>query len=279
MIELKKTLRLGSVHLNTKDPERLRKFYEELGMRSERDGDVITLYGGDSALVVLHKVDADMRHEVGLYHMAILLPSRKDLGNFLYHLAKKRIPITGASDHHVSEAVYLSDPEGNGIEVYQDRDPAKWLVEGVFTMTTEAMDVEGVLGARDEEDYKGMPVGTTMGHLHLHVLDIEASEDFYKETLGLESMISMGSATFTSRDGYHHHLGMNTWLRGDPKPMEDGYPGLRYYTVYLDESVFDEQFPDSAGKAYTDLRDPNNILLRTFRGLNVSEELAVISSS
>ncbi|HSP48267.1 MAG TPA: VOC family protein [Clostridiaceae bacterium] len=279
MIELKKTLRLGSVHLNTKDPERLRKFYEELGMRSERDGDVITLYGGDAALVVLHTVDVDRRHEVGLYHMAILLPSRKDLGNFLYHLAKKRIPITGASDHHVSEAVYLSDPEGNGIEVYQDRDPAKWLVEGVFTMTTEAMDVEGVLGARDEEDYKGMPVGTTMGHLHLHVLDIEASEDFYKETLGLESMISMGSATFTSRDGYHHHLGMNTWLRGDPKPMEDGYPGLRYYTVYLDESVFDEQFPDSAGKAYTDLRDPNNILLRTFRGLNVSEELAVISSS
>lgn len=279
MIKLKKTLRLGAVHLNSQDPDRLRKFYEELGMRSEKDGEVITLYGGDCELVVLHKVDADRRHEVGLYHMAILLPSRKDLGNFLYHLAKKRIPITGASDHHVSEAVYLSDPDGNGIEVYQDRDPAKWIVEGVFTMTTEAMDVEGVLGARDEEDYKGMPEGTTMGHLHLHVLDIETSEAYYKETLGLESMISMGSATFTSRDGYHHHLGMNTWLRGDPKPMEDGYTGLRYYTVYLDESVFDEQFPDSAGKDFIDLRDPNNIRFRTFRGLKVSEALAVQSSS
>lgn len=276
---MKKTFRLGAVHLNAKDPEKLRKFYEELGMRSEKDGDVITLYGGSEPLVVLHKVDSDRRHEVGLYHLAILLPSRKDLGNFLYHLAKKRIPITGASDHHVSEAVYLSDPEGNGIEVYQDRDPAKWIVEGVFTMTTEAMDVEGVLGARDEEDYRGMPEGTTMGHLHLHVLDIETSEAFYKKTLGLESMISMGSATFTSRDGYHHHLGMNTWLRGDPKPMEEGHPGLSYYTVYLDESVFDEQFPDSAGKAFTDLRDPNHIRLRAFRGLKVSEKQAVQSSS
>lgn len=271
MIELARTLRLGAVHLNSKDPDHLKRFYEELGMKSKRNGEEISLFAGDCELVVLHKVDKERRHEVGLYHLAILLPSRKDLGNFLYHLAKKRIPITGASDHHVSEAVYLTDPEGNGIEVYQDRNPAKWKVEGVFTMTTEAMDVEGVLGARDEEDYSGMPEGTVMGHLHLHVLDIAKSESFYKRTLGLETMISLGgSATFTSRDGYHHHLGMNTWLRGDPKAMEDGHPGLRFYTVYLSESVFDEKFPDSQGKDHVDLRDPNNISLRVFRGLTGS---------
>lgn len=271
MMKLTKTLRLGAVHLNSKDPDHLKRFYEELGMKSKRNGEDISLFAGDCELVVLHKVDKERQHEVGLYHLAILLPSRKDLGNFLYHLAKKRVPITGASDHHVSEAVYLTDPEGNGIEVYQDRNPAKWKVKGVFTMTTEAMDVEGVLGAKDEEDYSGMPSGTTMGHLHLHVLDIAKSEAFYKKTLGLETMISLGgSATFTSRDGYHHHLGMNTWLRGDPKAMADGYPGLRFYTVYLAEPVFDEKFPDSAGKHHVDLRDPNNISLRVFRGLQGS---------
>lgn len=259
-------MEIDEVHINASNIADLAAYYRTLGLSSERNGDTIELKAGTRTLVVLHETKASRRHEVGLYHMAIRLPSRRDLGDFIQNLVDRRIPVTGASDHKVSEAVYLSDPEGNGIEVYRDREESEWYDDGEFTMTTEAMDLDGVLGERSYGPYQGMPEGTDMGHIHLHVLDLDASEKFYRDTLGIEKMMDVETAIFTSRDGYHHHIGMNIWLRGTPKEKEDGRPGLRGYVIRLSEDTFDTLFNDSSDDP-KELRDPNNILITVRRGL------------
>jgi catechol 2,3-dioxygenase len=111
-----------------------------------------------------------------------------------------------------------------------------------------------------------MPDGTDIGHIHLHVLDLDASEKFYIDSFGIEKMMDVETAIFTSRDGYHHHIGMNTWLRGTPKEKEDGRPGLRGYVIRLSEDAFDTLFKDSV-EGFKELRDPNNILITVKRGL------------
>jgi catechol 2,3-dioxygenase len=261
-----KTMEIGEVHINSSNIGDLVAYYRTLGLSSERNGDTIELKAGKRTLVVLHETKASRRHEVGLYHFAIRLPSRRDLGDFVQHLIDRRISVTGASDHRVSEAVYLSDPEGNGIEVYRDREETEWYDDGEIAMTTEAMDLDGVLGERSYGPYQGMPDGTDIGHIHLHVLDLDASEKFYRDSFGIEKMMDVETAILTSRDGYHHHIGMNTWLRGTPKEKEDGRPGLRGYVIRLSDDAFDTLFKDSA-EGIKELRDPNNILITVIRGL------------
>lgn len=265
-----KTLELGAVHINANHIENLTKYYEALGFESESSGETVLLKAGGKTLVVLHPTDLQRRHEVGLYHFAVLLPSRADLGNFVYHISKSRIPVTGASDHHVSEAIYFSDPEGNGIEVYRDRPESEWKVDGSVHMDTLAMDVEGVLNARNSEEANKFPAGTKMGHVHLHVQNLEESEDFYKKTLGFDKILDYPMAGFYSRDGYHHHVGMNTWLKGNPKKKEDSYPGLRYFTLHLNSEVFINLFGDE--KDDVSLRDPNHILIKVIKGFNNSPQ-------
>jgi len=262
------TLELGAVHINANNIEKLKTYYESLGFESETSEDTVLLKAAGETLVVLHPTNFSRRHEVGLYHFAVLLPSRADLGNFVYHISKSRIPATGASDHHVSEAIYFSDPEGNGIEIYHDRPESEWKVEGRVHMDTLAMDVEGVLNARTSDNADKFPAGTKMGHVHLHVLNLDESEDFYKKTLGFDKILDYPMAGFYSRDGYHHHVGMNMWLKGNPKKKEDGYPGLRFYTIYLESGVFSNLFGDEMKKV--SLRDPNNILIKVIKGFKAT---------
>lgn len=262
-----RTMEIGEVHINASNIVDLASYYRTLGLSSERNGDTIELKAGKRTLVVLHETKASRRHEVGLYHFAIRLPSRRDLGDFIQNLIDRRISVTGASDHKVSEAVYLSDPEGNGIEVYRDREESEWYDDGEITMTTEAMDLDGVLGERSYGPYQGMPDGTDIGHIHLHVLDLDASEKFYRDSFGIEKMMDVETAIFTSRDGYHHHIGMNTWLRGNPKEKEDGRPGLRGYVIRLSDDAFDSLFKESP-EGLKELRDPNNILITVKRGIS-----------
>jgi catechol 2,3-dioxygenase len=158
------------------------------------------------------------RGAFGLFHFAILVPDRPSLGRFLQH-ALEQGAVSGVADHAVSEAVYLSDPDGLGIEVYADRPSSTWPVdrEQQLSMTTEPLDISGVLASGAGRPWDGLPAGTRMGHVHLHVGDLAVAEAFYHRGLGLDKIVwTYPGALFMSAGGYHHHLGTNTWSRGGP---------------------------------------------------------------
>lgn len=215
--------RLGVVRLQVADLTRSLDWYRRvLGLeRLDRPGRVAQLGtpGAATPLVELHErpgaAPVPRRGRLGLYHYAILLPDRPSLGRVLRHLTDigER---AGMSDHLVSEALYLTDPDGLGIEVYADRPRSAWRHEDrQLTMATNPLDVEAVLGAADGEHWSGMPSGTVLGHVHLFVADLERAAAFYHAGLGLDKIVwSYPGALFLSAGGYHHHLGVNTWATG-----------------------------------------------------------------
>jgi catechol 2,3-dioxygenase len=222
-------IRLGPVTLQVADLDRSVAFYRDvLGLRvAEQASGRATLaaHGGDT-LVVLHEkrgaAPVPRRGRLGLYHFAILLPDRAALGRFVAHLAQigER---AGASDHFVSEALYLQDPDGLGIEVYADRPRGQWRhEERQLVMATEPLDLQDLVRAAGGEAWTGMPAGTVIGHVHLHVGDIDAAAAFYHEALGLDKVVwSYPGALFLSAGGYHHHLGVNTWAAGAAPATDD----------------------------------------------------------
>lgn len=222
-------VRPGRVRLQVAELERSRRYYEEvLGLRELERGDGRVVLGAESGepLVELRERrgarPVPQRGRLGLYHFAILLPDRAALGRFLAHLQRAGV-YAGMSDHLVSEALYLRDPDGLGIEVYADRPRSAWRWQGgQLAMDTRPLDTEGVLAAGRGEPWKGMPAGTTMGHVHLHVGDLEAAAAFYHAALGLDAVVwSYPGALFLSAGGYHHHLGVNTWAAGAPAAGEE----------------------------------------------------------
>jgi catechol 2,3-dioxygenase len=234
---------VGPVHLNVQSLDRsLALYHDVLGLEPHpRSTTTVALsVPGEHPLVLLTEdpsAPPKPSRAPGLYHMAILVPSRADLGRILLRLSHTGYAVQGASDHGVSEAVYLADPEGNGIEIYHDRPRDEWpTANGGLRMVTEAMDVDGVLGAVSEPatEGAGLPEGTRIGHVHLQVSDIKASERFYGDVLGLDLMQRYGpSASFFSAAGYHHHIGMNTWMSAGAAPPPDRATGLRYFTLLL----------------------------------------------
>ena len=224
------TLRLGQVRLQVGELARSLEYYTTvLGLQvRELTASSATLAAADgTTLVELFAVPGTRAVQphgrLGLYHFAILLPDRAALGRFLAHMARTGTRI-GASDHLVSEAIYLRDPDGLGIEVYADRARASWRhVDGQIEMATAPLDAESVIAAGGDVPWSGMPAGTVMGHLHLHVADIEAASRFYHETLGLDRTVwNYPGALFLSAGGYHHHLGLNTWAGAHAaSPAED----------------------------------------------------------
>jgi catechol 2,3-dioxygenase len=214
---------LGRVRLQVSDLDRSIRFYESvLGLRvMQRDGATAALAdeAGARVLVELHTkpgvTPAPPRATQGLFHFAILVPDRAALGRFLAHLATFRARV-GMADHLVSEAIYLSDPDGLGIEVYADRPRDSWRMNGQeLAMTTDPLDAEDVIAAGRGSSWTGMPAGTVIGHVHLHVGDLDAGAAFYHQALGFDKVVwSYPGALFLSAGGYHHHLGTNTWARG-----------------------------------------------------------------
>lgn len=232
---------VGPVRLTVADLGRALSFYEGvLGMRGARqpDGDYGLSAGGPVLLSLEERRGARPKPQrsTGLYHVAILMPSRAELARVIARLAETRYPVTGASDHLVSEALYLDDPDGNGIEIYADRPRSAWPTAGrEVRMTVDPLDVEGILGELGEpRPWTGLPAGTTIGHVHLHVSDLRSAEAFYVDLLGFEVMQRFGnSALFVAAGGYHHHLGLNVWAGvGAPPPPPDAV-GLRHYAVRL----------------------------------------------
>ena len=213
---------VGAVHLQISDLQRSVEYYEAvLGMDVlERGADRVSL-GVRGAAPLVYLVEKNgvapvpRRGRFGLYHFALLLPHRVALGRLAAHLLRQGLR-PGMADHAVSEALYLSDPDGLGIEVYADRPRASWTYRGEeLVMTTEPLDVADLITAGEGKEWDGAPEGTTMGHVHLHVGDLAAAEAFYHHALGFEKKVwSYPGALFLSAGGYHHHLGTNTWSPG-----------------------------------------------------------------
>ncbi len=215
------TARISTVHLWVAELETMQGFYEGIiGLRTlDRDEESATLgvEDGEPLLALTQSPERKRYHgTTGLYHFAILLPTRRDLALSFRHLLQHNVRLQGASDHIVSEALYLPDPEGNGIEIYRDRPREEWFRNGEMQLATLPMDAEGVLREANESDtWEGLPTGTRMGHIHLHVADVQQAAAFYQSILGMDLMFNLGSAAFLSYDGYHHHIGINTWgVRG-----------------------------------------------------------------
>ena len=221
---------MGPVHLTVSDLERSLEYYQRvLGLNVlEASGNRASLGSQESeeSLLELHERkgarQVPRRGLLGLYHFAVLLPHRAALGQFVRHLAEFGVH-AGMSDHFVSEAVYLQDPDNLGIEVYADRPRSEWREEdGQLSMSTIPLDVRSVVAAAGDERWRGAPSGTTIGHVHLHVGDIDQAEAFYHRALGLDKVVwSYPGALFMSAGGYHHHLGTNTWARGAPSASAD----------------------------------------------------------
>ena len=221
---------IGRVRLQVADLDRSIAYYETvIGLRVvDRAGSVAQLapQGDDRVLVELHQKPGvravARRGHVGLYHFAILLPDRAALGRFVAHLSALG-QYAGMSDHLVSEAVYLTDPDGLGIEVYADRPRSSWRpTDGQLAMAADPLDVPGVIAAGKGVPWSGMPAGTVIGHVHLYVRDLDEAAAFYHAGLGFDKIVwSYPGALFMSAGGYHHHLGTNTWAAGAPLATDD----------------------------------------------------------
>lgn len=221
---------IGCVALVVSDLARSLEFYTtRIGLRVlAQDAAGATLGVAGRALLALRAQPGAKpvgRGRTGLYHFALLLPSRADLGVTVQHLLETRTPVSGASDHGVSEAIYLDDPDGHGIEIYRDRPQAEWPLtpQGDLAMVNAPFDVPGVVAEGAGRPWEGMPPGTVMGHVHLHVNQIRASEAFYVDILGFDLMQRFGGqASFISAGGYHHHVGVNVWAGlGAPPPSAE----------------------------------------------------------
>lgn len=233
---------MGAVSLTVSDIDRSRAFYETaLGLRPREleDGGLAFSAGGDDLLRLYADPSAPAlnRRATGLYHLAILFPTRLDLAYALGRLAQARWPLDGVADHLVSEALYLSDPDGNGIELYRDRPRAQWRhAAGQLEMATLPLDLDSLA---DELSAAGgpqasAPAGAVMGHVHLQVASIPEAEAFYHGVLGFDVVVrGFPGALFVSAGGYHHHLGLNTWHSAGSQPAAPGSVGLRSYEVVL----------------------------------------------
>jgi catechol 2,3-dioxygenase len=232
--------RLGAVHLIVSNLERSLAFYQDvLGFQvQERAGATAHLGAGRAPFVVLTEVAGARRvpNRSGLYHFAVLTPSRPALAHSLRRMIETGTAI-GGGDHLVSEAIYLSDPDGNGIEVYRDRPRSTWAYEhGQIKMDTLPLDFQGILAELEGEQsaWTGLAPETVLGHVHLHVGDLAAVETFYRDVVGFDLMVNYGgSALFFSAGGYHHHLGANTWAGVGAPPPPPNSVGLRYFEVQL----------------------------------------------
>ncbi|WP_409293965.1 VOC family protein [Peribacillus sp. SCS-26] len=227
----------GEIKLKVADLYRAIRFYEEvIGfiVIDRSDSSAVLSADGKTPLLSLERpeqVTPRERNTTGLYHFALLLPQRSDLADIVNHFIKIGLPI-GSSDHLVSEALYFSDPDGNGIEIYADRPPSEWTWQGTeVQMTVDPLDFKDLL-SESRGEWKGLPAGTVMGHVHLHVAELRETEEFYTNGLGFEAVSHLGSqALFVSTGKYHHHLGLNTWAgEGAPPPAESS-TGLNWYTL------------------------------------------------
>lgn len=260
---------LGKVALKVNDLKKMTQFYQEalgLDLMEEKENSVVLGVAADNTpLVELIQLaePSNRKRTTGLFHLAILLPTRADLGSILYHLLTKKYGIDGASDHGYSEAIYFNDPEGNGIEIYRDKELSTWDVrpDGKIEGVTEAMDADGVIGAM-VKIYDSIPAGSKMGHVHLTVHDLVETQQFYENVLGISLKSDFfGQAKFFAAGNYHHHIGSNMWAGKHLPAAEENQPGLAYFTwVVADNSAY-EALKGRLVQAEVSFEEADNILI------------------
>ncbi len=233
-------LRIGAVGLIVRDLGGMTDHYRRLlglALIDRSDGTArLGTPGGLALLDLEHRPSAlaDDDRQAGLYHTAFLMPTREAHGRWIAHLARSRMPITGASDHGVSEAFYLDDIEGNGIEVYNDRPPERWQRDGdQIVMQTHRLDIEAIVRETGTAGsaYEAAPEGLRIGHIHLRVGDTDEAERFYRGAMGLDLTRRRGGATFMSSGGYHHHVGANVWHSPGAGRRNPDRAGLAWFAV------------------------------------------------
>lgn len=270
----------GTVALKVNNLADQTKFYRDvIGLAVYEQNTMQSILGAHDSqqtLLILRRVVSPLpiTPKTGLYHVAFLLPTRKDLGNALIHYLTEQAPLIGASDHGYSEALYLTDPEGNGIEVYHDKPRSQWDIrpDGEIPGITIEMDAQAVVDAADRQ-WSGFPAGTKVGHVHLKVANLAATEEFYTDVLGLSLKTNFGkSAKFFASGGYHHHIAGNIWTGRDLASSDPHDLGLAYYTFWtqndqelarIKENLekLQQPFEVLAGQQLA-LTDPSGIQLR-----------------
>ncbi len=287
---------MGAVSLSVADLDRSLAFYtQSMGytLLERTSGGAILGAGGVPLLILQHVPGLEpwpTNGVTGLYHFATLVPSRADLGRWLINYVQQGNEVPGQGDHYVSEALYLSDPDGHGIEVYRDRPRSEWRwSNGQVQMGTGPVDIAGVVGAAQAEDvtWSGLPAGTRIGHMHLQVGDIAKAAAFYNGVLGFDIVAQMGTALFVSAGGYHHHIGLNTWHSKGGVPAPDSVAKLRWYTMELPseearQAVLD-RVTQAGGEivqagAFPAIRDPwQNVIVLHIGALSVTQAASLPS--
>ena len=242
--EYNSRIHLAEVALNVKDLESQTAFYHQLlGLEILNQlRNQVLLGAGGKPLVKLIQTEntGNPKQSYGLYHMALLLPTREDLANLFKHLLDLKIPLVGGADHGYSEAIYLEDLEGNGIELYSDKPVAEWDIreDGRIIGVTEELSAQDIYQLGKEIEPFAIASGTRMGHVHLSVKNSLESSSFYQESLGLEDKFTIPHASWIVSGDYHHHLAVNEWGGKNLAPREQGMPGLAYYVVEVENKEF-----------------------------------------
>lgn len=231
---------VGEAALRVRNLDAMIAYYRDaIGLRViERDANSARMGSGGAVLlhlVAAPKASIEPRTHAGLFHIAFLMPARAELARWLVHAAMTRIPLTGFSDHGVSEAIYLDDPEGNGLEVYSDRPREQWQwKDGLVTMGTRQLDVDSILALADtsRNTFERAPAGLVIGHIHLRVGEIAAGRRFYQQALGLNSTRGdREDAAFVASGGYHHHIAINVWNSRGAGPRDKASTGLDWFSL------------------------------------------------
>lgn len=238
---LNDNISLGAVSLRVHDLSAMKEFYRNvLGMEVMSEADGLAILGIDGR-ELLHLVKGNdmvpsLVPHAGLFHLALLLPKENDLGAFLYHLNAVKYNLDGAGDHVFSQAFYMHDLEGNGIEIYADRPREDWNYEadGLLKAVTDPVDIDALIANYDGKPWNGLPKDTIMGHVHLSIKDLDIARKFYIDFLGMELKTELPTALFVAKDGYHHHLGMNTWGRVKDLDLPVNESGLISYEIRVD---------------------------------------------
>ncbi len=254
---------VGAVHLTVSELGRSVAYYREaVGLELLERGDRSACLGAGGRELLVLVEEEGARPSVGytgLYHFALLVPERADLARWLAHAARDRVALVGLSDHFVSEALYLSDPDGHGIEIYWDRPREVWEGQVASRLTTIALDVDSLLGELSEpaaEPFDGLAPGTAIGHVHLRVADVPEAVAFYRDVLGFALMAQLGSsAAFLSAGGYHHHIGANSWESAGAPAPPSGIAALRRATIVLPDAAERDRVLARLAESARPLRD------------------------
>ena len=263
-MEISPDAHMGLVELSVSDLDRSLAYWQDaIGLRVLSRENGSAELGTDTPLVRLVEEPGARPAQgfTGLFHVALLVPDRASLGRFLAHTARERIPLTGLSDHVVSEAIYLRDPHYHGIEVYADRPREQWEGQVSQRMTTIPLDTDSLLAEEGDAEFDGLPDGTTVGHVHLCVSDVDETVAFYHDRLGMGVTAHRpgGMAAFLSAGGYHHHIGGNTWETRGAEHAPEGTARLLRFTIVLPDDDEVQRVAERMGG--TEVSDPSGYLL------------------